>query len=187
VLDSGEDSDGAWLVTAAMPGESAVSARWAKRPAEAVKAIGEGLRSLHERAPVSSCPFGWGLELRLTEARRRIALGETTPDLWHAEHRHLGSAAAMELLWSAPPEDQLVVCHGDACAPNTLVGIDGRWAGLIDLGSLGVADRWADLAVATWSTTWNYGPEWEDALLDAYGIDPDVERIAFYRLLWDLT
>src|SRR5690242_5385406 len=53
-----------------------------------------------------------------------------------------------------PPVDRLVVCHGDACAPNTLLGDDGGWSGHVDLGALGVADRWADLAVATWSLDW---------------------------------
>jgi hypothetical protein len=43
----------------------------------------------------------------------------------------------------------------------------------VDLGALGVADRWADLAIATWSTTWNYGPQWQVPLLDAYGTAPD--------------
>jgi hypothetical protein len=43
-----------------------------------------------------------------------------------------------------------------------------------------------DLAIATWSTTWNYGPGWEIPLLDAYGIAPDPERTRYYRLLWDL-
>lgn len=47
-------------------------------------------------------------------------------------------------------------------------------------------DRWADLAVATWSTTWNYGPGWEQRLLDAYGIPPDPDRTRYYRLLYDL-
>ncbi|WP_443062724.1 phosphotransferase [Streptomyces sp. NBC_00390] len=60
--------------------------------------------------------------------------------------------------------DRLVVCHGDACAPNTVVGDDGTWTGHVDLGTLGAADRWADLAVATWSTQWNYGPGWEEPL-----------------------
>ena len=80
-----------------------------------------------------------------------------------------------------------MVCHGDACAPNTLIGDDGRWSGHVDLGALGVGDRWADIAIATWSTQWNYGPGWERALLDAYGIEPDPERTAWYRLLWDMT
>ena len=80
-----------------------------------------------------------------------------------------------------------MVCHGDACAPNTLIGDDGRWSSHVDLGALGVGDRWADIAIATWSTQWNYGPGWERALLDAYGIEPDPERTAWYRLLWDMT
>ena len=41
--------------------------------------------------------------------------------------------------WSA--EDRLVVCHGDACAPNTFLAEDGHWSGHVDLGLLGTADR----------------------------------------------
>jgi kanamycin kinase len=33
---------------------------------------------------------------------------------------------------------------------------------------------------------WNYGPGWEEPLLDAYGIEQDPVRVAYYRLLWDL-
>jgi kanamycin kinase len=93
---------------------------------------------------------------------------------------------ALALAGEIPSTDVLVVCHGDACAPNTLLTEDGRWSGHVDLGSLGLADRWADLAVATWSTEWNYGPGWEELLLEAYGVQPDPERMAYYRLLWDL-
>lgn len=81
----------------------------------------------------------------------------------------------------------MVVCHGDACAPNTLLDEFGNCSGHVDLGRLGVADRWADLAVATWSLDWNYGPGWQDVLLEAYGVAHDEERIAYYRLLWDLA
>lgn len=80
--------------------------------------------------------------------------------------------------------DHLVIAHGDACAPNTIIGDDGRFVGHVDLGSLGVADRWADLAIASWSLDWNYGPGHEAPFWEAYGIDPDPERIAFYRRLW---
>lgn len=74
-----------------------------------------------------------------------------------------------------------------ACAPNTLLTAGGHWSGHVDLGALGVGDRWADLAVATWSTNWNYGPGWEETLLDASGISPDPERTRYYRLLWELS
>lgn len=93
---------------------------------------------------------------------------------------------ALAALAEPPPIDRVVVCHGDTCAPNTLLDDAGRFAGHVDLGALGVADRWADLAIATWSTRWNYGPGWERALLDAYGIAPDDDRTRYYRLLWDL-
>jgi kanamycin kinase len=87
--------------------------------------------------------------------------------------------------FGAPPADRLVVCHGDACAPNTLIGDDVRCCGHVDLGGLGVADRWADLAIATLSLGWNYEGNHEDVLLDAYGIAPDHDRIAYYRARWE--
>ena len=67
---------------------------------------------------------------------------------------------------------------------STIVGDDGSFVGHVDLGSLGVADRWADLAVASWSLEWDFGPGHEQAFWDAYGIAPDPERIAQYRALW---
>ncbi len=108
------------------------------------------------------------------------------PESWYPEHARLGRATALALLDDVPDLD-LVVCHGDACAPNTIIADDGSWAGHVDLGSLGVADRWADLATAAWSTEWNYGPGWASAVYDAYGIEPDERKIAFYRLLWDVS
>jgi kanamycin kinase len=79
------------------------------------------------------------------------------------------------------------VCHGDACLPNTLLHDDGRLSGHVDLGRIGVGDRWADLAVATWSATWNLGPRWKGELLTAYGVGPDPERSAYHWLLWDAS
>ncbi|MFT3834756.1 MAG: phosphotransferase [Micropruina sp.] len=83
-----------------------------------------------------------------------------------------------------PPIDA-VVCHGDACNPNFLIDDDGHFSGYVDLGGLGVADRWADLAPALLSLNWNYGKGWEPTFLDAYGIAPDETKWAFYTDLWN--
>lgn len=171
VLGHGADDEGAWLVTAALPGSSAASPRWLGDPAAAARAIGVGLRAMHDDLPAASCPFDWSVAERIARSDR---LGS-------------GSSSARSSLGEPPPVDLLVVCHGDACAPNTLLDDAGRWTGHVDLGRLGVADRWADLAVATWSLEWNYGPGWDRVLLDAYGVAPDDERTAFYRALWDAT
>jgi kanamycin kinase len=151
VLSSGPG----WLHTARLAGRSAVDPRWADNPRTAARAIGDGLRRLHDALPVDDCPFGrpsW------------------VPD-------------------DAPPPDRLVVCHGDACSPNTLMADDGTFTGHVDLGDLGVADRWADLAIATLSLDWNFpteGPDgFQEVLLDAYGVAADVDRIAYYRRLWN--
>jgi kanamycin kinase len=52
---------------------------------------------------------------------------------------------------------------------------------------MGVADRWWDLAAATWSVTWNLGPGWEATFLRAYGVTEDGDRLAYYRMLYDLA
>jgi kanamycin kinase len=186
VLGQGRDAAGAWLITSPLPGEMAAGPRWRAEPRTAVAAIGTALRALHEALPASRCPFSWSAAERVGEARRRAARGLIDPARWHEDFQGLRIEEALRELAEVPPTDELVVCHGDSCAPNTLIGDDGRWRGHVDLGELGVADRWADLAVATWSTTWNYGPGWETALLDAYGVAPDPARTRYYRLLWTL-
>jgi kanamycin kinase len=186
VLDYGAGAEGAWLMTAAIAASSAVEPRWKAEPATAVTAIGVGLRQLHDGVRAEDCPFVWGVEYRLARARQRLEAGEG-PEHWHPEHRRLTVEQARARLSVPPAVDRLVVCHGDACAPNSLLSEDGRFAAIVDLGNLGVADRWADLAVAGWSTEWNYGPGLDTLLYDAYGIRPDPDRIAYYRLLWDLA
>lgn len=168
VLESGADAAHEWLVTRALPGESAVAPRWVAQPQAAVRAVGEGLRALHEALPVGDCPFEWSVPSRIANAAAR---GIRVPDA----------------LREPPPIDRLVVCHADACCPNTLIGDDGRWLAHVDLGQLGAGDRWADIAVASMSTEWNYGPGWEDALIEAYGVEPDRARLSYYRELWNAT
>ncbi|WP_459642053.1 phosphotransferase [Kineococcus sp. NUM-3379] len=172
VLGAGSDAEGAWLVTVALTGTSAVLEPWRSRPQVAVAALGAGLRRLHEQLPVEGCPFDWSVGYRLRTRLQRPRSEE--------------SRRRVEDFPAPPPVDRLVVCHGDACAPNTLLGEDGVAGAHVDLDALGVADRWADLAVGSWSTEWNYGPGWEEAYFSGYGIAPDAERIAYYRALWAL-
>jgi aminoglycoside phosphotransferase len=166
LLDHGVDEDGAWLRTRALPGWSAVDPRWHDEPRTAVVAAGEGLRALHEALPVLDCPFEWSTVQRRGRAR--------------------AAGADPDVLGPEPPTDRVVVCHGDPCTPNTLIGADGRWAGHVDLDALGIADRWADIAVATMALGWNYGPGWDALFHEAYGLPVDEERTAWYRALWNL-
>ena len=88
-LDRTPDRDWGWLRTAGLPGLSAVHPRWLASPTVAVRAIGAGLRMLHDRLPVRSCPFDWSAAGRLSAL----------------------APAVRARLGEPPPVDQLVVCR----------------------------------------------------------------------------
>ena len=160
VVDYGIDGDAQWLLTAALPGEHG-GRRHAGAPADRRRSAPSptGLRAMHA-IPIDDFPADWTAGLGRPRRRRRSARGRRST--------------------------QPVLVHGDACAPNTLISDDGRWTGNVDFGDLAVGDRWADLAVASLSLDWNFGEGHQHELFDAYGIDPDEERIRYYRALWEL-
>jgi kanamycin kinase len=157
VVGFGGDAEAQWLVTAALPGGYAVGDTWRARRPEAIRAIATGLRAIHA-VPIDDFPPAW------------------TEQVW------VGRAPAN--LGTRPPIDDPVLVHGDACAPNTLISEAGEWTGHVDLGDLAVGDRWADLAVASMSLDWNFGEGHQGTFFAEYGIDPDEDRIAYYRVLW---
>lgn len=163
VLSCEQHADGQLLITAALHGHSAASSLGKSDPARSAHAVGLGLRQMHEALPVGACPFDWDLESRI---------------------QHLPADQQAGFLDNVPELD-LVVCHGDACLPNTIITDDHEFSAHVDLGMLGLADRWADLAIAAWSTEWNYGPGFEQDVYAGYGIEPDEWKISFYRRVWD--
>ncbi|HTU39358.1 MAG TPA: aminoglycoside 3'-phosphotransferase [Acidimicrobiales bacterium] len=175
------------LITEAIPGCDATHPAWRDDLPALVSALGRGLRSFHEAVEEEWCPFRFDVARALDHVARRVAAGTIGAADFHPEHERFSAASALaELVATAPPHEDLVVCHGDYCPPNVLLE-DGRVTGYVDLGELGVADRWWDIAVGAWSTGWNYGPEFEPLFYESYGVEPDPERIAFYRLLYDVV
>lgn len=172
VIDSGADAAGLWLHTHALPGTTAVAPHWSAATGPIVTELGRALRHFHDQVPVADCPWTWSVPERLTT--QQISARRITE-------------------WPAPPTPtDLVVCTADACAPNTLMCPAGpddcpQWCGFVDLGDLGVADRWADLSVALWSLTLNFDSGWEEAFLAAYGIARDEEKLEYYRGVYDAT
>jgi kanamycin kinase len=191
VIEEGREEDVTWLVTAGLPGRDATALT--ADPGRLVRALATGLRSFHE-SPVDLCPFDFRLEAALQHARSRLAAGHILPARdFHPEFEALSAEEAIgRLERTCATTEDLVVCHGDYCLPNVLLradssGEDLSVCGFVDLGELGIADRWWDLAVATWSLTWNLGPGFEDEFLRLYGVTPDPRRVEFYRLLYDVV
>jgi kanamycin kinase len=188
VLDRGSDGTVDWIVTRALDGLDATRHPLRADPARLVPIVARGLAAFHRAAPVEKCPFDFRAPRAMAHARRRVRDGIARPTDLHPEYAHLTLDEALrELERLAPETEDLVVCHGDYCMPNVLLGETGAITGYVDLGELGVADRWWDVAIGAWSTTWNIGPEWEELFYESYGIEPDPDRIRFSRLLYDLV
>lgn len=186
VLAYGDDGACEWLLTAGLPGADATSPALRAEPTRLVPLLADGLRQIHA-LPIHDCPYDSRTDLLVRTARARVAAGLVDParDL-KRDHGALTVATALARLAELRPADEdLVLCHGDYCLPNVLIR-DGQVSGILDLGKLGVTDRWWDLAVATWSVTRNLGPGWDELFLEAYGAPRDPRRQAFFRLLYDL-
>lgn len=185
VVASGTAGDVDWLVTEGLPGRDATAPELRADPQRLVPALADGLRRLHA-TPVDGCPFRLTVEDAIAAVRGRVANGRAGRADLHEEFRHLSLTEAVALVEDlAPDGEDLVLCHGDYCFPNVLVD-DWAVTAYLDLGELDVADRWWDVAVGSWSTTWNVGPGWQQAFFAAYGIEPDERRITFWRLVYDL-
>jgi aminoglycoside phosphotransferase len=86
LLGSGAEKSGSWLVSGAISGRNAVDPRWLVDPETAARALGSGLRALHDALPVANCPFSWSQADRIAAVRRRAERGLLDPGRWHAIH-----------------------------------------------------------------------------------------------------
>jgi len=197
VLDLEASGDWVCLVTSTVPGVSAdrlsASALWQAWPS-----ITATMRQLHS-LPAEDCPFVRGVTEMFADAEDVVGRGAVNPQFLPIEIR---DQPAVDVLTNLDSERQqrlreeevdLVVCHGDLCLPNVLIDpVTHRVSGFIDLGRLGRADRYADVALllANSRGTWldeSQATAADDLFADLYGITFDHARMQFYLCLDALT
>lgn len=167
-----ERGDEALLLMGAVPGRDATHESYARDVPALVRALGAALRELHA-APIDGCPFDHRLEAQLAGVRASAAAGRVSADA-------LADLAAR----AAAHRETPVLTHGDACLPNIMLD-GGRVSGFIDLGRLGVSDRYRDLALAARSLARNWGAQHVPLLFETYGETPDQAAIELYQRLED--
>lgn len=188
VVDWIESVDGACLMTTAVPGVPG-TALPPEAHGGAMDSLGRILRDLHA---LTDCPFERPLASVVALAEDVVRRGAVNPAFLTDEWRKLEPAELLERVVAESPSvesvQELVVCHGDLCLPNVLFDPSTlEVTGLIDLGRLGIADRYIDLAVITVQIhdEWSADPA---PFLASYGLpDPDQRRLDFHRLLDPLT
>ncbi|EEC4135775.1 aminoglycoside O-phosphotransferase APH(3'')-Ib [Salmonella enterica subsp. enterica serovar Dublin] len=198
VINWQEEQEGACLVITAIPGVPAADLSGADL-LKAWPSMGQQLGAVHSLS-VDQCPFERRLSRMFGRAVDVVSRNAVNPDFLPDEDK---STPQLDLLARVERElpvrlDQertdMVVCHGDPCMPNFMVDPKTlQCTGLFDLGRLGTADRYADLAlmIANAEENWAAPDEAERAfavLFNVLGIEaPDRERLAFYLRLDPLT
>jgi aminoglycoside 3'-phosphotransferase-2 len=151
--------------------------------AERVAHLAQTMRSLHSM-PIAGCPFDARVRERLADAAASVRAGKVDESDFDPER--LGDSAtsilAELLAWPAFSED-LVVTHGDFTLANIFVDPTG----MLDLGRLGVADRYQDISLVLRDIEGDYGTEWREPFVMAYGLEAiDDSKLSFFRLLDEL-
>ena len=198
VVDWREVEDGACLVMSAVSGIPANELSGFDL-LKAWPSMARQIAVLHELA-ADQCPFDRGLSLMFDRAANAVRHNAVNPDFLPEEDKNTPADQLLARIASELPTRlnqemvDRVVCHGDACMPNFMVDPESlQCTGLVDLGRLGTADRYVDLAlmVANASESWTSQEQAEQAfaiLFDILGIaTPDRERLAFYLRLDPLT
>lgn len=179
----GLEGGGGWMLTGRLPGRTAyrlLEEDPAAAPALAAS-LARFLRRLHA-IPVERCPFNADHALRLAAAKDRMEAGLVEEEDF--DEARLGKSAQAvwdEMLVAMPAAFDRVVTHGDFSLDNLLV-VDGEVTGCIDLGRVGIADRWQDLAIL-WHSLAEFGDEAAAAMLRAYGIALDPVLLDFHLRL----
>ena len=197
VLDWRVTDAGGCLLTSAVAGVPAD-----RVPAATLRAawepIADSVRRLHDLPP-RACPFGRDL-CRCSPPRARSWRGARSTR--SSSRRPAAHPTRRELLARLAPQvearlaqeaAEAVVCHGDLCLPNIVLDPTTLTvAGFIDLGRLGRADPYADIALllATARETWpdeRQANAAEALFAHRYGTALDRDRERFYLHLDPLT
>lgn len=171
----------------ALPGETAYDLLKAgfERQTAVVDAIAGFLRRIHA-IPTSECPFTSELAYRLARARARINAEHVDEGDFDVERQGWTAEQVWEALQALLPlvPDPLIT-HGDFSLENLIIR-DGEVTGCIDVGRVGIADPYQDLAIC-YNSLAEFGALIQERFLEQYGItDLDQRKLQFYRMLDEL-
>ena len=192
-----EVEDGiSYLLMEKMEGVMACSESLLEQPEVLTRALADGMRLLWQ-TDTAGCPRKRTLPQLLEEARYNIGNGRV--DMDNVQPETFGENGFRDpddlLNWlvNHPIPSEPVLSHGDYCLPNIFVK-NGHFRGFIDVGDLGVGEKWRDIALCYRSLrdNWDgaYGGKVYDfdpnLLFEALEIEPDWEKIRYHLLLDEL-
>lgn len=190
-------SSTSYLLMTRIPGKMSCDPVYLEQPDVLVTALADGMKLLWN-TDSTGCPRRFTLDELLEEAARRVANGlvdldNVEPETF-AEGGFRNPEHLLQWLLDNRPRSVPVLAHGDYCLPNIFLK-DGKLSGFIDVGDMGIGEKWRDIALCWRSLKHNfdgsYGgkvcPEFDpDILFEKLEILPDRQQLRWHLLLDEL-
>ncbi len=199
ILEYYVENETAYTIMTRVNGKMLCDEEFLYNPSKMIKYVSEGIK-LFWNVNVDDCPLKVSrLDERLKEARWNVENGMVDMDNVEPETFGPNGFSGPEdlLVWLEKnrPKEDIVLTHGDFCLPNVFIDND-KISGFIDLGKMGPADRWQDLAIILRSLEHNFSGKYNSGkryyefepqmLLDELGIEMDMAKNRYYMLLDEL-
>lgn len=198
VICVSKENNMCYLLMSRIKGQMSCEEYFLEHPNELCEHLANGLRMLWS-IDISDCPVIRDIDDELKAAKRQVELklydiDSVEPDTFGDNGLFKSPEELYKWLEDNQPECEPCLSHGDYCLPNILIN-NGMLSGFIDLGDTGVGDKWRDIAICYRSLKHNFdgtygGKVYEnfspDLLFEKLGIEPNKEKMEFYRLLDEL-
>ena len=186
-----------YLLMSRMEGKMACEDECLENPRLCVSILAQAMKCLWQ-TDISNCPVKMDLDVKLAMAKENVEKGlvdvENTEPETFGENGFRNPQELLEWLIANRPEEELVLSHGDFCLPNIFIN-NNKLSGYIDLGRMGIADKWLDIAICYRSLKANFTGKYArkiyddftpDILFEELEIEPEWEKIRYYILLDEL-
>ena len=161
-----------------------------------IKALVDGLKFLWN-FNITNCPFIQTVDDKIKQIEIKINKGlininNINLDFFF-EEKFENVKELFNWLINHRTKEEFVLSHGDYCLPNIFIE-NNIFSGFVDIGKLGIADKWLDLAICYRSLKYNIEGKYNGK---KYNIDPNLlfikldikpnwDKIKFYILLDEL-
>lgn len=181
VIECGEAGDSEYLIMTELNGQHID--RLMDSPEDYVTQLARAIRAV-QGVDIQNCPFVSNLDTRLRELSYLLenGLADTDPAHWQQSTAFSSPQALYRWLVENRPAEDPVFSHGDISA-NFF--IENGEPCFYDLARMGVADRWADIALALRDIR-EVCPALEPLFFEKLGLAPDPQKIDYYILLDEL-
>ena len=173
-----------YILTKELKGDMLCNDYYSSHPLEGIDIIIDAFNHLYN-IDYSDCVIDETIDKKISDIEKRFSLIKDSDIKEDILKEFYNKDRILKYLKGNKPKQIIGFTHGDMSLPNILA-LDGKFSGLIDVGSAGLSDIYFDLVVCEISIERNYGKEYVQVFYDKLGIEKDEFKSKYYRVLLSL-